>query len=122
MSNPDPLKMACKMLFRAIDEADWGVLEALLHPAAEHEESGFLPFRGRDAVMNFYRNVRPFARGEHIIEFIAQDGDRAVCWGRFLGKRRDGIEVSVLFADIIQFENRKVRKRRIYHCEPKAVV
>jgi len=122
MNNPGTLDIPIKMLFRAIDETDWGVLEALMHPASEYEESGFLPFRGRDAVMNFYRNVRPFGRGEHIIESIAQDGDRVVCWGRFNGKRHDGIQVSVLFADIIQFENRKIRKRRVYHCEPKVGV
>jgi len=122
MNNPGTLQIPIKMLFRAIDECDWGVLEALLHPASEYEESGFLPFRGRDAVMNFYRHVRPFQRGEHIIEAVTQDGDRVVCWGRFTGKHRDGAEVSVLFADIIQFENRKIRRRRVYHCEPKAPV
>ena len=122
MSTPDPLKLVTRMLYRAIDESDWSVLESLMHPACEHEESGFLPFRGRDAVVNFYRNVRPIARGEHIIEFVAQDGDRMFCCGRFVGKRRDGIEVSLLFADVIQFENRKIRRHRIYHCDPKAPV
>jgi ketosteroid isomerase-like protein len=120
MSTPDPGKTAVRMLFRAIDEADLGVLEALLHPLSEYEESGYLPFRGRESVMNFYRNVRSFARSEHIIESVSQDGDRLICCGRFLGKRRDGTEVSILFADIIQFENRKIRKRRVYHCEPRS--
>jgi ketosteroid isomerase-like protein len=122
MSTPDPTRTAIRMLFRAIDEADWGVVEALMHPAVEYEHTGFLPFRGRDAVMNYYRNVRPFTRGEHILESVTQEGDRVVCCGRFTGKRRDGLEISVLFADVIQFENRKIRRRRVYHCEFKAPV
>jgi ketosteroid isomerase-like protein len=120
MSTTDPLKLATRMLFRAIDEADWPLLESLMHPASEYEESGFLPFRGRESVMNFYRNVRQFARSEHIIESVNQDGDRVICCGRFLGKRQDGVEVNLLFADVIQFENKKIRKRRAYRCEPRS--
>jgi ketosteroid isomerase-like protein len=119
MNAPDPVKTAMRLFLRAIDEEDWGVVEALLHPAVEYDVSGFVPFRGRDAVMNYYRNVRPVAIGEHIIESILADGDSGACWGRFTGKRRDGAEISVWFADIMQFENRKIRRRRVYYCEPK---
>jgi ketosteroid isomerase-like protein len=115
----DPLRTVMRLLLRSIDSKDWGVVEALLHPATEYDVSGFVPFRGRDAVMNYYRNVRPVAQGEHIIESMMVDGDSGVCWGRFSGKLRDGEEISVWFADVMQFENRKIRKRRVYYCEPK---
>lgn len=120
MSTPDPLHTAVKLFYRSLDAADWSVVEALLHPAAELEESGYLPFRGREAIMNFFRNVRPFDRGEHLLESMIADGDRVICWGRFTAKRRDGIEVSRLFAETLQLENRKIRRRRVYHCELKA--
>lgn len=121
MSSPaaDLLRTAIKMLLRAVDEQDWGVLEALLHPQTEYEVSGFLPFRGRDSVMNYYRTVRPIRKGEHLVERIVVDGDYAVTWGRFNGVTNDGAEISILFADALTFENRKVRKRRVYYCEPK---
>lgn len=120
MDSQEQIKTAMRLFLRAIDGQDWSVLEALLHPAAEYEVSGYMPFRGRDNVLNYYRNIRLIARGEHIIESIVVEGDRGICWGRFVGRQRDGADITMLFADIMQFENRKVRKRRVYLCEPKA--
>jgi ketosteroid isomerase-like protein len=120
MSTPDPLQTPIRMLLRSIDSADWGVVEALLHPQTEYEVSGFLPFRGRDAVMTYYRTLRPIRKGEHIIESVVSDGTRAVVCGRFNGTRTDGLDFSILFADAMTFEEKKIRKRRVYYCEPKA--
>lgn len=117
---PDPLQTAIKMLLRTIDSQDWGVVEALLHAQTEYEVSGFLPFRGRDAVMNYYKVLRPIRKGEHLIESSIIDGNRAVVWGRFAGTRKDGLDFSLLFADVMTFEDKKIRKRRVYYCEPKA--
>lgn len=115
----DPLRTAIKMLLRSIDAKEWGVVEALMHPQTEYEVSGYPPFCGRESVMTYYRNVRPIRKGEHLLERIVVDGDHAVSWGRFNGVRNDGTEISILFADAMSFENRKVRKRRVYYCEPK---
>jgi ketosteroid isomerase-like protein len=120
MSTPNPAHTVMRMLLRAIDAADWMVVESLFHLQAEYEVSGQRPIRGRDAVMNYYKNVRLIRKGEHFIESMASDGNNGVCWGRFNATRPDGTEISVLFADVMQFEQSKIRKRRVYYCEPKA--
>ena len=115
---PNPIHTAMRMLLRAIDAADWMVVESLFHPQAEYEVSGQRPIRGRDAIMNYYKNVRPIRKGEHLIESMAADGNHGICWGRFNATQKDGPEISVLFADIMTFEERKIRKRRVYFCAP----
>ena len=119
MSTPNPTHTAMRMLLRAIDAGDWMVVEALFHPQAEYEVSGQRPMRGREAIINYYKNVRPIRKGEHLIESMTMDGNNGICWGRFNATRQDGTEISVLFADIMQFEQNKIRKRRVYYCEPK---
>lgn len=115
---PNPAHTAIRMLLRSIDVADWSVVEALFHREAEYEVSGHLPFRGRDAVMNYYRHGRPIRKGEHVIEAMAVEGNHGACWGRFNATQLDGTEISVLFADVMTFEDRKIRKRRVYYCQP----
>lgn len=115
---PNPLHTAMRMLLRSIDAAEWTVVEALFHPQAEYEVSGHLPLRGREAIMNYYRNVRPIRKGEHLVEGMAVEGTHGTCWGRFNATQKDGVEISVLFADIMTFEERKIRKRRVYYCMP----
>lgn len=120
MTIADPSQTVMRMLLRSIDAAEWQVVESLFHPQVEYEISGFLPLRGRDNVMNYYQHVRPVRRGEHIIESMVVDGDRGIVWGRFNATMNDGREQSVLFADIMNFVDRKIRKRRVYLCDPKA--
>ena len=122
MSTPvtSPVHTIMRMLLRAIDGADWIVVESLFHPQAEYAVSGHRPMRGRDAIMTYYKNVRAIRKGEHLIESMAAEGNSGVCWGRFNATRQDGKEISVLFADVMQFEQNKIRKRRVYYCEPNA--
>jgi ketosteroid isomerase-like protein len=114
----NPVHTAMRMLLRAIDAQEWTVVEALFHPQAEYEVSGCPPFRGREAIMNYYRHVRAIRRGEHLVEAMAAEGGYGACWGRFNATRTDGSELSVLFADIMTFEERRIRRRRVYYCEP----
>lgn len=119
MTDGDQLRTAMRMLLRSIDSGDWNVVEALMHPAAEYEVSGYVPFKGRDTILNYYKNVRPVASGTHYIQSLLVEGESGVCTGRFQGKTRDGGEIDVLFADIMTFENKKIRQRRVYYCELK---
>ncbi len=111
-----------RMLLRSIDTADWMVVESLFHPQAEYEVSGQKPMRGREAIMNYYKIVRDIRKGEHLIEAMIAEGGHGACWGRFNATRQDGIEISVLFADAMHFEQNKIKKRRVFYCEPKAGV
>lgn len=116
----NPAYTAMRMLLRAIDAADWHVVEALFHPQVEYEVGGHLPLRGREAVMSYYRNVRQIRKGEHLLEGMIAEGSHGTCWGRFNATRTDGAEISVLFADVMTFEDRKIRRRRVYYCAPPA--
>lgn len=115
---PNPHHTIMRMLLRSIDAAEWTVVEALFHPQAEYEVSGQPPLRGREAIMNYYRHGRAIRKGEHLIESMVAEGNNGVCSGRFNATRTDGTELSVLFADSMQFEQNKIRKRRVYYCEP----
>lgn len=115
---PNPHHTIMRMLLRSIDAAEWTVVEALFHPQAEYEVSGLPPMKGRDTIMNYYRHVRDVRKGEHIVEAMVAEGNHAACWGRFTATRADNSAFSVLFADTMEFEQAKIRKRRVYYCEP----
>jgi ketosteroid isomerase-like protein len=123
MSDPESLKNTIRRFLGAVDAQDWKAVESLLHPAAEFEMPGQLPFRGREKVMSYYTGAaRPVVSSEHNLEAIVVDGNRAACWGRVTGKRKDGSEASILFTEVMQFEDGKIRKLRAYVCEPKVSV
>jgi ketosteroid isomerase-like protein len=105
-------------LLGAIDNCDWEALSELLGDDTVYEVSGFPHFEGKHAVMNYYENIRPIDAGHHTIDSIVSEGDEAVCCGRFVGTKRDGNVVDVLFADKLQFVNFKIEKRRVYFCQP----
>jgi ketosteroid isomerase-like protein len=116
---PEPLQDTVRRFLRAVDEQDWKAVESLLHPSAEFEMPGQLPFRGRERVMGYYGSARPVVSSEHVLEAIIVDGNRAACWGRVTGQRKDGSEASILFTEVMQFEDGKIRRLRAYVCEPK---
>jgi ketosteroid isomerase-like protein len=105
-------------LLDAIDNADWGSLSKLLSDDTVYEVSTSPRFEGKHAVMDYYENIRPIVSGQHTIVSILNDGDKAVCCGRFVGTKKDGSVVDILFADELQFGNFKIEKRRVYFCQP----
>jgi ketosteroid isomerase-like protein len=105
-------------LLAAIDAADWDKLHGMLHERSRYEVPGQPPFEGRDAVMHYYRALRPIASGRHDVESIVVDGDRAVCCGRFRGERRDGSRIDLSFADVVLFAAGLILTRRVYFHEP----
>jgi ketosteroid isomerase-like protein len=120
MSSPESLETTIVRFLRAVDDQDWGAVEAMLHPDAEFEMPALPPFRGRDRVMSYYRGARPVVSSEHVLESIVVDGERAACWGRVTGRRKDGSELSILFAEVMQFEDGRIRRLRAYICESPA--
>ena len=101
-------------MFRAIDAADFDALEQVFHPGVVYVRGGYAPFTGLDTVMNFYRMGRVLASGEHRLENIIVEGDHGACWGRFVGKKKSGEDVDLLFSDIYRFNSGKVFFRRSY--------
>lgn len=105
-------------LLTAIDNMDWNTLSSLLSESTIYEVSGFPRFEGKSAVMDYYEIIRPIKSGTHTVESIITDGDRGICCGHFVGIKKDGESVDLLFADEISFENLKIEQRRVYFCQP----
>ena len=40
------------------------------------------------------------------------------CWGRFVGKHRDGSDIDVEFADTYEIEDGKIRRRKSFFYVP----
>ena len=118
MKNNSYIQGEIKGLFVAIDNQDWDSLTKLLHDDSVYEVSGYPRFAGKQAVMDYYENIRPIKAGTHIIESIVTDGDKAVCCGEFSGIKKDGERIDLFFADEISFENFKIKQRRVYFCQP----
>ena len=105
-------------LLTVIDEQDWDSLAKLLSDESVYEVSGFPRFEGKREVMDYYENIRPIKSGKHYITSILTDGDRGVCCGKFSGEKKDGEKIDLFFVDEINFENFKIKKRRVYFCQP----
>ena len=105
-------------LLAAIDARDWQALGALLTEDSRYTVSGYPSFAGRDAVLHYYRELRPIASGSHRIDGVVAEPGHAVSWGRFAGVKTDGTTVDVLFADVLELSGSCIQARQVYFCEP----
>lgn len=105
-------------LLTAIDNEDWDSLSKLLHDDTVYEVTGFPRFKGRHAVMDYYENIRPIASGQDTIDKTVLDEQGGVIMGRFVGEKKDGSKIDVLFADDLELQDFKITKRRVYFCQP----
>jgi hypothetical protein len=58
------------------------------------------------------------AEGTHQLASVVVEGDRAACWGRFVGRHRDGADIDVSFADFYELRNGRIRARRSFFYQP----
>jgi len=105
-------------LFQAIDASDWEAILNIFHPEIVYERPGYAPFSGSERLLYFYQHERVLASGAHNLERIMYDGNSAACWGRFVGKKKDGSDVDEMFADVYTFEDGKIRTRRSFFFRP----
>jgi len=99
-------------MFKAIDSHDWVALEDIYHHDAVYERGGYVPFVGVNAIMEFYRTARVLATGEHRLDRIVTEDSCSACWGRFEGRKKNGADVNVMFADVYRVESGKIIFRR----------
>ena len=118
MNDSNYIAGAIEALLTAIDNQDWDSLSKLLCDDTVYEVSGFPRFEGKQAVMDYYENIRPILSSTHTIKSIVTEGDKCVCCGVFVGMKKDGERIDILFADVISFENFKIKQRRVYFCQP----
>ncbi len=104
-------------LLTAIDNQDWDSLAKLFSEDALYEVTGFPVYTGRKAIMDYYENIRPIQTGAHSIGSIYTNENAAVCCGNFTGMKKNGERVDLGFADELEFENFKIKNRRVYFCQ-----
>jgi uncharacterized protein len=105
-------------LFRAIDSSDWKSIANTCHPEIIYERPGYAPFKNLEKLLYFYQHERMLASGTHYLEGIVHEGSSAACWGRFVGKKKDGSDVNEMFADIYTFEDGRIRTRKSFFFRP----
>lgn len=105
-------------LFRAIDTSDWESIVNNFHPEIVYERPGYAPFRGSERLLYFYQHERVLASGTHNLEHVVYYENSAACWGRFVGRKKDGSDVNEMFADVYTFEDGKIRTRRSFFFRP----
>ena len=101
-------------MYKAIDDSRWDDLARYFHDQIMYERPGYPPFKGLERVLQFYREERIIASGQHNTEGIVIDGDKAAAWGRFIGRHKNGSELDELYADVYRLEDGRIRTRRSY--------
>ncbi|MBZ5521031.1 MAG: ester cyclase [Acidobacteriia bacterium] len=105
-------------MFGTIDNREWTALERFFLKDLIYERPGYAPLVGYDRVLQFYREERVIASGRHLLEEIVLDGDSGACWGRFVGKHKNGSSIDERFADTYKFEQGKIKLRKSYFFRP----
>jgi len=106
-------------LFRKIDSRDWEALPSSFSENVVYERPGYDPLVGRERVMQFYREERVIAGGEHRLERVLLDGMGAACWGRFVGVHKNGTSIDEGFADVYEVDEQgRIKARRSYFYRP----
>lgn len=117
-SNKTATKELIVTLFRAVDSSDWSLLVKCFDKNIIYERPGYQPLIGLDKLLNFYRNERIIASGQHQIEHIVIEDNYGACWGEFIGRHKNGSQINERFADVYSFENDKFKTRRSHFFRP----
>src|SRR5262249_46218169 len=98
-----------RSMFHTIDRRDWDRLQYCFCQDITYERPGYDPMIGFGRLEQFYRNERVILSGEHLLEGIAINENRGACWGRFIGRHKNGATIDEGFADAYTFENGKIK-------------
>jgi branched-chain amino acid aminotransferase len=124
VSDPDPRGAEgvspdfIRFMFRTIDGRNWDRLENVFCQDVVYERPGYEPLIGYDRVLQFYRTERVIASGEHLLEGITISENGGACWGRFIGRHKNGSSIDERFADAYTFQLGKIKTRKSYFFRP----
>jgi len=104
------------------DSVDAGDVNAVLDWFSEdavYHRPGYEPMQGRAALTQFYGGERVIESGAHRLDQLLVDGSSASVRGVFAGQLKDGSQVTVGFADFIDYDaDGRARERRSYFDRP----
>jgi hypothetical protein len=83
-----------------------------------YERPGYPPLIGYQRVQKFYREERTIGSGKHFLEGAVANDDRGACWGKFIGKHKNGSAIDERFADAYTFQGGRIKTRRSYFFRP----
>lgn len=101
-------------LFHAIDTATWKDLPHFFHPEVVYERPGYAPISGLRALHDFYSSVRIIAEGRHTLDGGLRETGKAICWGHFQGRSKEGAVLAERFADAYELDGGLIRKRTTF--------
>lgn len=104
--------------FRAVDERDFSKFEDIFHQEVVYERPGYDTLAGINDLIAFYRHRRILSSGCHTIEGVIVEGERGVCWGRFIGMTKAGESVDERFADVFTFQDGQIKTRITFFYKP----
>ena len=105
-------------LLRVIDAGSFDDLTRIFHPDICYARPGYQPIRGLARVLFFYTHERIIASGVHHIQSIVTELSAGACWGRFIGRSKDGKQLDESFADVYRFEDGLIVERQTYFYRP----
>jgi uncharacterized protein len=114
---------ACTFLrdmFVAVDRQDWAGLADFYCDDCRYERPGFAPILNRQALLQFYADIRPIAAGEHRLIATLKDGDFLFATGVFSGTLKSGHSIQLQFADLYETRNQRIYKRKTFFYTPLA--
>jgi hypothetical protein len=62
-------------MFKAVDVQDWGELRHYYAADCIYERPGFATIEGLDALIHFYKTLRPIESGRHILDKFVEQGE-----------------------------------------------
>ncbi|GAB3038471.1 nuclear transport factor 2 family protein [Oleiagrimonas citrea] len=101
-------------MFDTIDSGSWKDLPRFFHPNVVYERPGYPPIEGLDALLDFYGRIRIIGEGKHTLDAALRETDRAICWGHFNGRSKDGKILAERFADAYELKDGLIRKRTTF--------
>jgi branched-chain amino acid aminotransferase len=105
-------------MFQTIDSRDWEGLDRAFRADMTYERPGYERLVGYERVKKFYRDERVIVSGSHVLEGIVVNNDKGACWGRFIGKHKNGSAIDESFADVYTFQDGKIKTRRSFFFRP----
>jgi ketosteroid isomerase-like protein len=105
-------------MFQTIDSRDWEGLDRAFRADMTYDRPGYERLVGYERVKKFYRDERVIVSGSHVLEGIVVNNDNGACWGRFIGKHKNGSSIDESFADVYTFQDGKIKTRRSFFFRP----
>lgn len=105
-------------LFETVDARRWEDLKQFFCEEVVYERPGYAPLVGRERLEVFYSKERVIACGKHLLENVVVNEGTGACWGRFVGRHKNGSDLDERFADCYTFKNGKILTRKSYFFRP----